>query len=53
MSERLMTRREFVEELRRDYQAKGFRLMAYSTDVMLLRSALAEGIAALRAGDRQ
>jgi 2-keto-3-deoxy-L-rhamnonate aldolase RhmA len=37
----------------RDYKAKGFRMIAYGTDVTLLRNALAEGIAVLReAGGR-
>jgi 2-keto-3-deoxy-L-rhamnonate aldolase RhmA len=36
------------ERQARDYQAKGFRMIAYSTDVMLLRDGLARGLAVLR-----
>jgi 2-keto-3-deoxy-L-rhamnonate aldolase RhmA len=32
----------------REYRARGFRMMAYSLDVILLRDALAAGLAALR-----
>jgi 2-keto-3-deoxy-L-rhamnonate aldolase RhmA len=34
----------------REYRAHGFRMMAYSIDVILLRDALAAGLAALREG---
>jgi 2-dehydro-3-deoxyglucarate aldolase/4-hydroxy-2-oxoheptanedioate aldolase len=34
----------------RDYRAKGFRMIAYGVDVLLLQGALRRGIAALREG---
>jgi 2-keto-3-deoxy-L-rhamnonate aldolase RhmA len=34
----------------RDYKAKGFRMIAYSTDVMILRDGLARGLTVLREG---
>jgi 2-keto-3-deoxy-L-rhamnonate aldolase RhmA len=39
------------EKWARDYRRKGFRLIAYGVDVLLLKTALADGLAALRAGD--
>jgi 2-keto-3-deoxy-L-rhamnonate aldolase RhmA len=32
----------------RDYRAKGFRMIAYGVDVLLLQSALARGLTVLR-----
>jgi 2-dehydro-3-deoxyglucarate aldolase/4-hydroxy-2-oxoheptanedioate aldolase len=39
------------ERWARDYRARGFRIIAYGIDVLLLQSALQSGIAALREGD--
>jgi len=39
------------ERWARDYRARGFRIIAYGVDVLLLQSALKSGIAALREGD--
>jgi 2-dehydro-3-deoxyglucarate aldolase/4-hydroxy-2-oxoheptanedioate aldolase len=35
----------------REYRAKGFRALAYGIDVLLLQTALAQGLAALREGE--
>jgi 2-dehydro-3-deoxyglucarate aldolase/4-hydroxy-2-oxoheptanedioate aldolase len=39
------------ERWARDYRARGFRIIAYGVDVLLLQSALKSGIAALREAD--
>ncbi len=39
------------ERQARDYKGKGFRIIAYSTDVMLLRDSLARGLTVLRGGN--
>ena len=38
-------------EMAREWRKKGFRCLSYGTDIGLLQTALAEGIAALRKDD--